>query len=301
MPPAVAPTILSWGELLWDLYPDQRRLGGCAANVAYHTHQLGDRAVLVSRVGNDELGRSARAEVEHLGIDAEHVQVDAEAVTGSVRVRVEKGEPKFSIAEQAAWDRIELTDEVRQSARRADAICFGTLAQRTQLNSAALDGLLQEVPSGCHKVCDLNIRLPFATRSGVDWALERATAVKLNTAECDRLTQLFGMADPVTWMIEDRNVSVVALTRGKSGSLLVSAEERIDHPGETVEIGNGDAVGAGDAFTAVLTHHLAAGSSLAVTSDATNAYAAFVATQPGAMPPVPAAIRAAGLGVSSPP
>ncbi len=295
-----SPRILSWGELLWDLFPNRAELGGCAANVAFHAHQLGAQALLVSRVGNDELGRNAVRALAKAGLDVEHVQVDPVEPTGAVRIEIENGEPTFSIATQAAWDSISLTAKVVELAARAEVLCFGTLAQRTPLNSRALDELVRALPRDSVRLCDLNIRQPFATKEVVERALSHATAVKLNEHEASVLGRMFEADDPAMWMIHDCGVELVALTRGKRGSVLTTSDRRFEHPGFEAATG-GDAVGAGDAFTAVLALHLARGSSLAETSRAANRYASHVASFAGAMPAISDAVRAAGLGLSSDP
>ena len=287
-----APVVISWGELLWDLFPDRRRLGGCAANVAYHTARLGDRALLVSRVGDDELGHAALDELDRFGVDARFVQRDPEAPTGTVSVRIDDGEPTFSIARQAAWDRIEWDAALNEHARRAAALCYGTLAQRTPLNTKALTTLLGRLPASCKRVCDLNVRAPYATRSVVDAAIAHADAVKLNTDEARYLEELFEVDDAVTWLLRERDVQLIALTRGRNGAVLTTPTESNAHPGFVVETRGGDSVGAGDAFTAVLAHGFLRGGDIEHINESANRYASFVASKSGAMPPISAELAA---------
>ena len=292
-----ASTIVSWGELLWDLFPDESQLGGCAANVAYHAHQLGNRAILVTRVGDDELGRDAIKVLAQAGLDTNFVQVDATEPTGSVRVRIADGEPTFSIAAQAAWDRIEVHPDTLETAGATDVLCYGTLAQRTPLNSDALDRLMGSLAPNSDRLCDLNVRQPFATKETVAHALRQATSVKLNENEANVLGKMFDVDDPTRWMLSEFGIRLVALTRGRNGSILTTSDAEVAHPGVPATPG-GDAVGAGDAFAAVLAHHLAKGSSLETMSLAANRYASYVASRSGAMPIIPESIRRAGLGVS---
>ena len=278
-----------WGELLWDLFPDGARLGGGAANVAYHLAALGNDVALVSRVGDDELGRAARAEMERAGVDASLVQIDPVRPTGTVNVELDReGEPRFSLATQAAWDAIEHTPEVERAIAEAQALCHGTLAQRTPLGLGALREALARAPEKLVAVCDLNVRLPHTTAAAVDAALRPGGVVKLNRAEAGVVEELYRVDDAVEFLIRERAVGIVALTLGEAGAELVSATERVGHDGFPAS--GGDRVGAGDAFTAVLAHGVVAGWPLSLLAERANRYAAFVASQRGAMPPVPKGI-----------
>jgi fructokinase len=279
--------LVCWGELLWDLFPDGPRLGGTAANVAYHAAQLGQPVALVSRVGNDELGARAKAELAAAGVDVECVQVDADRPTGTVEVQIRDGEPSYRIASVAAWDSIEWTEALAALVRSAGALCYGTLAQRTPLGSGTLSRALAAAPQLC--ICDLNLRPPFADRSMIERSLAAATAVKLNEMEADALCKLFEIPDAEQWLLRQPNITLVARTNGARGATLVSRSERCEVGGEPVS--GGDAVGAGDAFTAVLAIESMRGSQLATIASRANRYAAYVASQPGAMPKVPAELR----------
>jgi fructokinase len=279
-------SVVCWGELLWDLFPDGPRLGGGAANVAYHLARLGERSVLVSRVGDDELGRAARAQLERAGVDTSLVQLDRERPTGTVRVELESGEPRFALAEQAAWDRIEYDPPTRAAIGRASALCYGTLAQRTPLGLGALAQALRDAPPELLRVCDLNVRLPHTTRAAVEAALKSASAVKLNAAEAEVVCTLFGVEDALKWLVEERGIGLVALTLGERGcELRQRGGSSSAHPGYPVS--GGDRVGAGDAFTAVLAHMLLRAASIDEMAACGNRYAAFVASRSGAMPPIP--------------
>lgn len=290
-------SIVCWGELLWDLYPDRSILGGAAGNVAYHLQVLGDSALLVSRIGTDPLGDAALAGLRSAGLDPRLVQRDPGRPTGTVYVSLHEGEPSFTIGSEAAWDGIEYDPPTREAVRAADLVVYGTLAQRSPLGFGALGQALVDLPGHAVKVCDLNVRPPFASREVVDTALERADVVKLNEAEARRVSELFHTASPIDWLLE-RGVSLVALTLGRSGSRLTTRNAYAAHPGVPIPAGTGDPVGAGDAFTAVLCHHMAHARNatrldLERLSAAANRYAAFVASQPGATPPIPAEVVSA--------
>lgn len=288
----MAPTIIAWGELVWDLMPDGPRLGGSAANVAYHAARLGNRAALVSRVGDDEPGRAALMALAGAGVDVSLVGVDDDAPTGSVRVDLSRGEPRYQLATQAAWGRIEHTSAIADVLQTAAVLCYGALAQRTPLFGAALTRALTDAPPSCLRLCDLNVRPPRASRDTIAAALAHADAVKLNFAEAALLGAACGVGDAVRFLIEERGVRLVALTRGAAGSSLTTAAESVEQAAVPIRAG-GDPLGAGDAFTAALAHHLARRSPFARAVAAANAYAGHVASARGAMPEVPAELLAA--------
>lgn len=282
---ALSGAFVCWGELLWDLFPDGPRLGGGAANVAYHLARFDNRVTLVSRVGDDELGRRAIDAMDRAGVDTRCIQIDPSRPTGTVRVELEDGEPRFTLAEQAAWDRIAYSPAVRAAMQGASAICYGTLAQRTPLGLGALGRALAETPREVARVCDLNVRLPHTTREAVDAALGSAHVVKLNRAEAGVLERLYGASDAIEWLLAERGLDLVAWTLGASGVTLASAGRRVSAAG--LPATTGDRVGAGDAFTAALAHLWVADAPIDVIAERANRYAAFVASQPGAMPEVP--------------
>ena len=280
--------IVCWGELLWDLFPDGERLGGSSANVAYHVAALGGTARLVSRVGCDERGERARQRLTEAGVDTKLVQVDGERPTGTVRIDLHEGEPRFCIVQQTAWDQIECSEAVSTALARADALVFGTLAQRTPVGFGALRHAVTRLPKHCVRLCDINIRPPHLDRAVVDAALEAADVVKLNESEAEALRALFGVPDAERFLLEQRGIRLVALTRGDAGCRLSTREAAVEHPGFPLEDPSvGDRVGAGDAFVAVLAIGLVRGAPLEALARRANRYAGHVASRPGAMPPVP--------------
>lgn len=288
--------VVCWGELVWDLLPEGPRLGGALANVAYHLAQLNARPILVTRVGRDEHGREAIRRLTEAGVDTRFVQVDPARPTGSVRVTVVDGEPRYRIATEAAWDAMTFDDALSPVIAEADAVVFGTLAQRTALVDGALSRALS-VARGM-RVCDLNLRAPFDAPDAVDAALRRATVVKLNASEAALVARVRGVDDPVAALTAEG--LFVALTRGAHGALLARGDARAEHPGVPAAPG-GDAVGCGDAFTAVLTCGLLDGTSLPELVERACAYAGFVAEHVGAMPTVPPEVaRAARRQIDAP-
>jgi fructokinase len=264
--------------------------------------RLGNHAAVLSRIGRDDLGRSAVKLLDPFPVDTSHLQVDPSHETGRVTVTLQQGQPEYVIHQPAAWDSLELSDDWVQLAERADAICFGSLAQRSLESRQTVQTLAAQTSSACVRVFDVNLRAPFYSGESVQESLELATVLKMNDAEVSLVLGLLGLQsteeENAAWLRVDAErllsefptLQMVAITRGGHGSLLVTRDEWHEHPGIPVQVA--DTVGAGDAFTAALTHYLLRGADLLTLNDAGNRWGAWVASQSGAMPVLPEAIRA---------
>ncbi len=295
--------VLGIGELLWDMLPGGERLGGAPANFAVMAGRLGNHAVVLSRIGRDELGRRAIELLDAQPADESFLQVDPVHETGKVTVSLKDGQPEYVIHQPAAWDVMELSDEWVQLATRADAICFGTLAQRSAASRQTIQTLAAETSSACVRVFDVNLRAPFYTGEVVEESLELATVVKMNDQEVPQILGLLGMtaeaglettalkAGAERLLEEFPGLQMVAITRGGHGSLLVQRDEWHEHSGVQIEVA--DTIGAGDAFTAAMTHYLLRGASLRTLNEAGNRWGSWVASQSGAMPALDETTRAA--------
>ena len=294
--------ILGIGELLWDVLPEGPRLGGAPANFTVMAGRLGNHAAILSRIGRDDLGRKAVAELDPLPTDTSHLQVDPVHETGRVTVALNDGQPEYIIHKPAAWDFMELSDEWVQMAQRADAICFGSLAQRSPESRQTIQTLAAQTSSACVRVFDVNLRAPFYSGEVVQESLELATVMKMNDAEVPQLMTLLGLPAEEALvtatlrlgaerlLAEFPTLEMVAVTRGGHGSLLVTRDAWHEHPGVSIKVA--DTIGAGDAFTAAMTHYLLRGADLETLSEAGNRWGAWVASQSGAMPALPEAVRA---------
>ena len=281
--------IVSWGELLWDLYPDGRRLGGAPANVAFHLAALGVPVALATRVGDDEPGHAAIAAMSAAGVDTSLVQVDAQRPTGAVGIVITGGEAPDSLHAECAWERIAMTDAVRDALATARALCFGSLSQTHADGRASFREALAATPPGCMKICDINLRPGYVDVELARFSLGCADVVKLNELEASLLAGHLDVDDITTHLLEHAGVRIVALTRGPRGSRLITASGACDHPGFAAAPG-GDNVGAGDAFTAVIARAVALGLPLDTANAAANRYASYVASQRGATPVVAATL-----------
>jgi len=293
--------ILGIGELLWDLLPTGAELGGAPANFAVMAGQLGNRAMILSRMGNDELGRKAAERLKLLPCGAESLQLDLAHETGRVTVEFHDGQPRYMIHQPAAWDFMELTQSWMKLAAQADAICFGSLAQRSPASRQAIQALAAQAGAACVRVFDVNLRPPFCSGDVIQESLKLATVLKMNDEETPRVLALLGLevrpdhaAEALRWsadrlLEEFPSLRMVAITRGAHGSILVTREEWHEHAGVAVKVA--DTIGAGDAFTAALTHYLLCGAGLAMLNEAGNRWGAWVASQAGAMPQLPETVR----------
>lgn len=281
--------IVGLGELIWDLLPGGKQLGGAPSNFAYVSHLLGASSVVASRTGDDALGHEARQRLEASGISARYLQQDAGHPTGTVGVRIdETGEPLFSINENSAWDYLEWTPQWAELAGRADAVCFGTLGQRNPRARTTILRFLRETRPAALRVFDVNLRHAFFTREMLAQSLALATVVKLNIDELSTASTMLGLNETDAVASAGRllnlfPIEIVAVTRGSRGSLLVTQGNVVEHPGLPVRVV--DTIGAGDAFTATLAHYHLRRAPLPVISDAANRVGAWMAAQAGATPP----------------
>jgi fructokinase len=264
-------TILSIGEILWDVFPDTERLGGAPFNFAVHAHRLGHRVIFLSAVGDDERGRIAAGRAGALGLTTEFIQVAAGQPTGSVRVRLDaEGHPDFTIHRPAAYDCLRLDEGQleRLAEMRPDWIYFGTLYAMEGRARETLHRLLDAVP-GARRFYDVNLRRGCYTAELVRELLLLADAVKMNDDEAELFPDL-GVAP------------LLAVTRGERGCTVRLGNDRAECPGYAVKVV--DTVGAGDGFAAAFVHGLAAGWSAAKTGDFANRLGALVASRAGAVP-----------------
>ncbi|MEX2397564.1 MAG: PfkB family carbohydrate kinase, partial [Balneolales bacterium] len=178
-----SPIVIGIGEVLWDIFPDYQRPGGAPANVAYHASILGNRGVIASRVGNDQLGDDLRQFFTGKQIDTQYLQVCDKYPTGVVNVEMVGDDAQYIFKSPVAWDFLELQDSWLQLAHNADAVCFGTLAQRAEKSRETIFRFLESVPSDCLKILDLNLRDPFYTEEVIEKSIRKADILKLNESE----------------------------------------------------------------------------------------------------------------------
>jgi len=286
--------VVGLGEVLWDLLPGGKQLGGASANYAYHAQTLGAEVRLISRVGNDPLGQELLGRLRSLQMSTDCVTVDSAAPTGTVSVELGlSGQPKFNVHEDAAWDYIAATTAAQDMVVRADAVCFGSLAQRHAVSRETIRSLVAMTRPDALKIFDVNLRQNFFSLEIIEASLQLANVLKINDEELPVLARLFdlqgGTADQLAELAHRFALQMVALTRGARGSLFYSRGNYSEVSGLPANVI--DTVGAGDSFTAALTLGILAGWDLDRINRHANEVAAYVVSQPGATPQLPAHLR----------
>jgi len=286
--------VVGLGEVLWDLLPAGPQLGGAPANFTHLAAALGARAMMVTRVGDDDLGREVIRRFTQVDLPRDTVQVDLARPTGTVAVTLdEQGVPHYTFAEDAAWEQLEVTSVALQAVRGAHAVCFGTLGQRSATSRKAIQQLVAAAPADALKIFDINLRLDFYSREVIEASMRLSNVLKLNEEELDVLTAMFSLHGDVRqrieWLARSFAFKVVAVTRGSSGSLIYQEGCWSELPPQPVQVV--DTVGAGDAFTAALTLGLLARMPLEDVHVIAAELARYICSQPGATPRLPEEFR----------
>jgi len=286
--------VVGIGEVLWDLLPSGAQLGGAPTNFAWHAGALGATASVITRVGDDSLGRRVLERFERMHWPLSTVQVDAAHPTGTAAVALsEAGVPEFKIAESAAWDYLQASESALEAVRDADAICFGSLAQRHAISRAAIRQLLAAARPGALRIFDINLRQGDYSREVIERSSRLANVLKLNEAELVILQEMFALsgdaAAQLKRLAQRFELATVVLTRGPAGSSIYHKGEWSERRSQPVAVV--DTVGAGDAFTAALTMGLLRNLELATVHAAAEELAGFVCSCAGAMPPLPENLR----------
>ena len=284
-----APVVVGLGEILWDVFPEGKQLGGAPLNFSHHCAQLGAEAYPVSAVGPDADGAEIRQILAAKNLPDLHVQTDPAHPTGRVNVTLKDGKPTYEILRDVAWDYIRFDENLRNLAARADAACFGSLAQRNSASREAIHAFLDAMRPDSLRIFDINLRQDFYSREIIESSLRRANILKLSDEELPVLAAMFDLPGDASAQLrrlrELFDLRLVAYTRGGSGSLLLTATESSDHLGLPTEVL--DTVGAGDSFTATLCTGLLQNLPLAEINIRANQVAAFVCSQAGATPTLP--------------
>lgn len=285
------PVVVGIGEVLWDVFADGERFGGAPANVAMHAAALGAEAHLVGAVGRDARGAAALARLDAAGVHREAVAELDGHPTGTVHVTVDAaGHPRYAMTAGTARDLIPWSDAVARAAAAADAVCFGSIAQRHAVSRTTIQRAVGEARRATWRLFDVNLRQAFHDVDVLTASLGLANAVKLNDDELPVVARLCG-ADGATPEARLRalcarfDLRLAALTRGAHGALVVADGDCHEVAGvPTVVV---DTVGAGDAFAAALLVGLLSGQPVRAACDHANRVAAFVCSRPGATPQLP--------------
>jgi fructokinase len=295
----IKPVIVNIGEILWDRFPKEAQLSGAPANVAIHAAALGAESWLVSAVGNDSLGNMAFSRLDAAGVHRATVARMAAYPTGTVAMKPGlKGTVKYEFADNVAWDHMSWSPEIEKVVKRAEALSFGTLAQRSQKSLDTVRHAAGATPPRAWRLFDVNLRQHFFDSETIRTSLTLANAVKLNEYELPEVARRCGVrgatdGDVLRALCDKFALRLAVLTRGTRGALLRTSALEVEVPAPPMNVV--DPVGSGEAFTAALLMGLVDGLSLEEVGTKACALAAYVRSQPQATPVIPAKYRWSGM------
>ncbi len=290
--------VVGLGEVLWDVLPEGKKLGGAPANFAYHSGQfLGmDETIAVSALGNDKLADETIDALKEHGLNDLLPRVPYP--TGTVQVQLdEQGIPTYDIKENVAWDNIPFDDDIAAIARNCRAVCFGSLAQRNVVSRATIQKFLDATPDDCVKIFDINLRQQFYTMEIIRESLQRCNILKINDEELVLIGRMFGYPgldiENKCWLILGKyNLDMLVLTCGTNGSYVFTPGQKSFQ--ETPKVTVADTVGAGDSFTGSFCAAILNGKPMAEAHKLAVEVSAYVCTQNGAMPKLPEELKSRG-------
>ena len=286
--------VVGLGEALWDVLPEGKKLGGAPANFAYHAGQfLGkDNTIAISALGDDKL-----AEETIEALDEHPLKYPMPRVpypTGTVQVTLaEGGIPIYDIKENVAWDNIPFTPEIEEIAASCRAVCYGSLAQRNVVSRENIQRFLDATPADCMKIFDINLRQNFYSKEIIQQSLRRCNVLKINDEELVIIGRMFGYPgldiENKCWLILGKyDLDMLVLTCGTNGSYVFKRGQMSFQETPKVEVA--DTVGAGDSFTGSFCAAILNGMSVVDAHKLAVEVSAYVCTQNGAMPTIPATL-----------
>jgi fructokinase len=278
------------GEILWDLLPHGKQMGGAPANFAYHAQMLGTQGHIISAIGDDALGAEIIEQITAIHLSAESINIDQQHPTGTVSVKVDSsGNPDFIINTDVAWDYIPLNDRLLNLGKSLDAVCFGSLAQRSPVARQTIQALVKSTRENCLRIFDLNLRQHFFSEEIIYYSLQIANCLKLNEDEFLFLAKLLGFIGSeekiINKFFKRFELRLIALTKGEQGSSIYTTDSHSFQKSTVVRVV--DTVGAGDAFTAGMCIGILKNFTLKKFHENAARLAAYVCTQKGATPVVP--------------
>ncbi len=286
--------VIGLGEALWDVLPEGKKLGGAPANFAYHAGQFLGQAntMAISALGEDKLAEETIAALEEHGL--QYTMPRVPYPTGTVQVQLdEQGIPTYDIRENVAWDNIPFTPEIEEVARNCRAVCFGSLAQRNVVSRENIHRFLDATPEDCVKIFDINLRQNFYTKEVIQESMRRCNILKINDEELVIIGRMFGYPgldiENKCWLILGKyDLDMLVLTCGTNGSYVFTPGQMSFQETPKVEVA--DTVGAGDSFTGSFCAAILNGKPVAEAHKLAVKVSAFVCTQNGAMPTIPASL-----------
>ncbi len=271
-----------YGEILWDVFGEKKTIGGATFNVAGHFSRLGDTSYMISAVGDDELGRETLSAITKIGVDSSFVNTVCYE-TGKAYVTLLNGSPSYSFNTPSAWDYIALSEkeEKKLFSENWDVFVFGTLSQRGETSHETLQKILKSIKAK-HFFFDVNLRLNYYSKKIIDEGLEKATILKVNDDEEKVILSLFSLSSLDELFVLYNNLSMIILTRGADGSVIMTRGDKYTSKPKKVEVV--DTVGAGDSFSASFLHYLISGESIPSALEKATLVSSFVVQHCGAIP-----------------
>ncbi len=287
--------IVGIGELLWDILPDGKKIGGAPGNFAYHSSQFGFESAVVSAIGDDKLGDEILENLQEKGLGG--IIEKVEYPTGVVQVEIDSnGVPIYEIKENVAWDNIPFTPELEALAKQTRAVTFGSLAQRNIVSRTTINSFLDAMGDDeeCYKIFDINLRQGFYSKESVAHSLERCNILKINDEELVAISRMFGysgidLQDKCWILLAKYKLKMLILTCGVNGSYLFTAGNVSFVETPKVEVA--DTVGAGDSFTATFISAILRGQSIVDAHRKAVRISAYICTQHGAMAEIPESLK----------
>ncbi|MDR2914341.1 MAG: carbohydrate kinase [Tannerella sp.] len=281
--------IVGIGEILWDVFPERKVLGGAPANFAYHASQFGLEGYAVSAIGKDLLGKEILDSLADKGLNYLINSIDYP--TGTVKVTLNNaGVPEYEICENVAWDNIPFTQQMEELASNCKAVCFGSLAQRKKVSRHTILRFLELTPKDAYRIFDINLRQHFYSKEIIHESLLHCNVLKINDDEVIEIAGLFNLKglpeqDICRHFQKEYNLDIVVETKGAIGSYVLTPDETsyIDTP----KVHVADTVGAGDSFTGTFVAALLYGEPIRSAHQLAVEVSAYVCTQHGAMPKLP--------------
>ncbi|HMM02477.1 MULTISPECIES: carbohydrate kinase [unclassified Dysgonomonas] len=277
--------VVGLGEILWDVFPERKVLGGAPANFAYHVSQFGFNGYTVSAIGEDLLGKEILSGLEDKKLN--YLIETTDYPTGTVQVTLNKsGVPQYEICEDVAWDNIPFTARTENLAKNTQTVCFGSLAQRSAVSRETIRKFLAAMPEDSLKIFDINLRLDYYTKEIIEESLQMANMMKINDEEVIKIAALFDWngeeQDICKRLLDEYNLNILILTKGTEGSFVFTARQTSYQPTPKVHVA--DTVGAGDSFTAAFVAAYLHGERIEDAHQLAVEVSAYVCLQHGAMP-----------------
>jgi fructokinase len=279
--------VIGIGELLWDILPSEKKLGGAPCNFVYHAQQQGANGMVISAIGDDNLGMEIMEVLKEKKIFTGLIQVN-DRPTSKVDVTLSRGGvPEYCIHENVAWDYIKFNQKIAKKVAEADIICFGSLAQRSVISRQSIEKILKSCKADALIVYDINLRQSYFGKEIIENSLKLCNVLKLNEDELPIVSELLKLSSPddagqIKELIKKYHLKLVAFTRGAEGSLLVTPTEKSELA--TLKVQVRDTIGAGDSFTAAMMVGFSKEQSLEELHRKAVEISGFVCASVGAMP-----------------